>query len=118
MNHDHCHCLNYNEATCPKTCFRAKLTKEYKERCIDFEGIPVTWANLRDNTLCPLNKSKRTNGDRIRTMTDAELAEYMAEKATAPSCTGKCHKDYEVYGELRTFCCDCWLDWLKKEVQE
>ncbi len=59
-----------------------------------------------------------TNADKyFRNATDEELAEYLSERSTAPSCTGKCHKDYEVYGELRTFCHDCWLDWLKQKVK-
>lgn len=59
-----------------------------------------------------------TNADKyFRNATDEELAEYLSERSTAPSCTGRCHKDYEVYGELRTFCHDCWLDWLKQEVE-
>ena len=60
----------------------------------------------------------RTNADRIRAMTDEELSEYLAERSVAPSCTGKCHKDHEVYGELRTFCHNCWLEWLKQEAKE
>ena len=64
------------------------------------------------------SKYKPTNADRIRAMSDEELAEYLAERSVAPSCTGKCHKDYEVYGELRTFCHNCWLDWLKQEVDD
>jgi len=59
-----------------------------------------------------------TNADHIRAMTDEELSEFLAEERTAPSCIGKCHKDYEIYGELRTFCSDCWLEWLKEEVKE
>lgn len=59
-----------------------------------------------------------TNADRIRAMTDKELAEFLAELRIAPSCTGKCHKDYEIYGKLRTFCHDCWLDWLKTEGEQ
>ena len=61
---------------------------------------------------------KQTNADRIRAMTDEELSEFLAEERTAPSCIGKCHNDYEIYGELRTFCSDCWLEWLKEEVKE
>ena len=106
MNHDYCHCLDYNEATCPKTCFRAELTKEYNEHCIDFEGIPVTWANLRNNTLCPLNKPKRTNGDRIRAMTDEELAKKISGiEQFALTVDGAWSHEQ-------------WLDWLKQEVQE
>lgn len=60
----------------------------------------------------------QTNADKIRAMTDEELAEFLAEERTAPSCTAKCHKDYEIYGELRTFCSDCWFDWLKQEAEK
>ena len=59
-----------------------------------------------------------TNADRLRSMTDEELAEFLAERSVAPSCTSKCHKDYELYGELRTFCSDCWLAWLIQEVDD
>lgn len=63
--------------------------------------------------------NKQTNADKyFRNVTDEELAEYLAERSTAPSCTGRCHKDYDVYGELRTFCHDCWLKWLKQEVEQ
>jgi hypothetical protein len=58
------------------------------------------------------------NYDKIRSMSAEELAEYLAERSVAPSCTGKCHKDYEVYGEQRTFCHNCWLDWLKEEATD
>lgn len=60
-----------------------------------------------------------TNADKhFRNATDEELAEYLSELSTAPSCTGKCHKDYEAYGELRTFCRDCWLNYLKQEATD
>lgn len=60
-----------------------------------------------------------TNADKhFHNATDEQLAEYLSELSTAPSCTGKCHKDYEIYGELRTFCRDCWLDWLKQEIKD
>lgn len=69
--------------------------------------------------VCSSFKPKRkTKADLLRAMTDEELAEYLAERSVAPSCTGKCHKDYEVYGELRTFCHNCWLDWLKQEASD
>ena len=59
-----------------------------------------------------------TNADRIISKTPEELAEWLVNRSPAPNCTGKCHKDYEIYGELRTFCYDCWLDWLKQETEE
>ena len=59
-----------------------------------------------------------TNADRIRQMSDEELSDFAAERSTAPSCAGQCHKDYEIYGKLQTFCSDCWLDWLRKEAND
>lgn len=84
-----------------KTCW------EYAEpcsSCTNMTGEPTNW-------------KPQTNADRIRGMSDEELADWVAERCTAPNCTGKCHKDYEAYGELRTFCHDCWLDWLKQEAE-
>lgn len=63
-------------------------------------------------------KKPVTNYDRIVSKSPEEMAEYLAERSVAPSCTGKCHKDYEVYGDLRTFCHDCWLEYLKRVVEE
>lgn len=52
------------------------------------------------------------NADRIRTMTDKELAEYHAEKCGCPH-------DPIVFGcRMATIgCVGCWLDWLKQEVE-
>lgn len=48
-----------------------------------------------------------TNADKIRAMTDEELAHYFSEQPGAcpgrPGCSGK-------------NCYDCWLDWLKQET--
>ena len=52
-----------------------------------------------------------TNGDRIRSMSDEELAEWIAKKLTCPSYEYPC-------SELATHkkCCQCWINWLKQEV--
>lgn len=54
---------------------------------------------------------KKTNADRIRAMTDEELADYFSELSCWPNagredCRGVAN------------CMDCWLDWLKQEVSE
>ena len=59
-----------------------------------------------------------TNADRIRAMTDDKLAEWLSRLIFAPDCNGKCHMDFEKYGEQRTFCSDCWLVWLKQEAND
>lgn len=65
----------------------------------------------------PKERKKQTNADRIRAMSDEDLAEFIT---------------YAVYdfGEERPGMCDvcdtvtmhhcgmCWLDWLKQEVSE
>ena len=55
----------------------------------------------------------QTNADSVRAMTDEELASLLY-----PVCVhglviehGECDK------EDKSFCVDCWLDWLKKEVE-
>ncbi len=50
-----------------------------------------------------------TNADRIRTMTDEELAIEETSK-------GGCPHDCEMPDDLDTDCVRCWLDWLKQEV--
>lgn len=51
----------------------------------------------------------RTNADRIRSMTDEELADVIAEGF----CSGRLDK-CDNYKR----CTDCTLDWLKEEVKE
>ena len=57
-----------------------------------------------------------TNADRIRAMSDEELASFLAiEYWKLPKCNS-------VYGEneecFQPDCTGCWLDWLKEEVEE
>ena len=55
-------------------------------------------------------REKPSNADRIRTMTDEELARYLdGVKRSTYNCTMPCN------GET---CVKCWLDWLKEEVRE
>ena len=50
----------------------------------------------------------RTNGDLVRSMTDEELTNALAHKADA---CWNCSSD------SLDICKDCWLDWLKEEVE-
>lgn len=56
----------------------------------------------------PILKKLQTNADRIRLMSDEELAEWMAQYERCVEhkrkCDSKCHL--------------CWLDWLKSPVEE
>ena len=52
-------------------------------------------------------KPKKTNADRIRAMSDEELAMVFGEDCADRECP-----------EHRESCRKCWLDWLKQEAQE
>lgn len=56
---------------------------------------------------------KKTNADRIRAMTDEELAEWI-EQLESP----KCPCDDWYYNCKKPHCNGCWLDWLKAEVSD
>lgn len=55
-----------------------------------------------------------TNADRIRSMTDEELAELMEDKGDCPPI--ECPHDGEGAKVTRLDCKACWLDWLKQEA--
>ena len=57
------------------------------------------------------NWEARTNADRIRSMTDDEMASYLYHVWwIAAWCKGGCSGDES--------CEPCWLNWLKQEVKE
>ena len=56
--------------------------------------------------------TKLSNADRIRAMTDEELAEYMGDVQTWGGCPNHGARN------CTENCADCWLDWLKQEAKE
>lgn len=52
-----------------------------------------------------------TNADRIRAMTDEELARWIATTAD-DNCPDTAHERY-----CDNRCGECWLDWLKSQVE-
>ena len=54
MNHDYAHCLDMKK-DCPKSCFRAQLTREV-ERRDDLQGIPLTWTHFKGTDECKRGK--------------------------------------------------------------
>lgn len=54
---------------------------------------------------------KPTNADNIRSMTDEELAEWIAYRQ---GCFERQDKRCSKYGTCR----DCWFDWLKQEAKD
>lgn len=66
-----------------------------------------------------------TNADRLRAMSDEELAEFYGNDVDA--CppgrdSGKCIDELYAHGEEPypsvKQCMECWLDWLRQEAQE
>ena len=73
---------------------------------------PVTYAKViiqGDNVT--IEPRAKTNADRIRSMTDEELAEFCGRNAGCAECVAKVGDDCEE-------CREVWLEWLKQEVKE
>jgi len=87
--------------------------------CIYAQGIcEKTGVKIRHSTGCTYHKPKpTTNGDRIRSMSDEELAEYFPTHASlCPDleenkqvCKGA---NFMANDEM---CRQCWLGWLKQK---
>lgn len=60
-----------------------------------------------DFASCP-SYEPMNHADRLRAMTDAELAEFLAEYR----CTNKAPHCMEAN------CAQCWLEWLRQEAEE
>lgn len=57
---------------------------------------------------------KQTNADRIRQMSDEELAERFASACPPKDAMNRC---CQYYLSGSNGCKDCWLDWLQQEVE-
>lgn len=72
----------------------------------------LTVCILPSNKVEAIQVKKPTNADRIRAMTDEELAEFLAEEIfTIPECNR-----LDVVTRCDEDCNKCWLDWLKRGV--
>lgn len=71
-----------------------------------------------DNTL--FKEKSQTNADRIRAMTDEELAKLFDSWIQDCDCNDvPCHKSCEENNEKSVSgCINHWLDWLKEEVKD
>ena len=78
----------------------------------------LTLRNVSEDVLC-FNPSKQTNADRIRSMTDEELAEFLDKVSCG--CE-ECPKERECMYPLTQFdvelpCSKVLLKWLKEEIK-
>ena len=98
----HFDCTNRNSFGYCKTT--ACINSHYQQ---EQWGLPST-SNASDKvTIKP-----QTNADRIRGMTDKQLAEWGASRqCPSPAYHGN-------YNCMNLACEDCWLDWLRQEASE
>lgn len=94
-----------------KTCGECKYFKS-----TDCSSV-CTWyccENSEEETCCNFELPKKlTNGDRIRSMSDEELAMLMID-----DCCSHCNYGVDKFGNCNTkmSCDEAILEWLKKEV--
>ena len=87
---------------------------KYCKDCVGFDECKTTGRTVEfavDDGVCiDFDERKpQTNADKIRSMTDAELAEILGNKCICPPTSG-CP---EVCGD----CVACWLDWLQQPAE-
>ena len=82
---------------CPYNTLDGCKVKEYNAIC------PLT------NMAKPITEYKMTNADRIRAMSDEELAKIIERELGCP-VTGDCEK-------MSKDCKACWLDWLQQPAE-
>lgn len=81
--------------------------KEYARCCLNYDGDNCR----RSRTVEP------TNADRIRSMSDEELAIWMAHKAICTRCPAKNIETANPCKGLYSGCKGNWLDWLRQESE-
>lgn len=67
-------------------------------------------SNSRDNEPCCRCDSKHTNADRIRNMSDEELADTLFDSCLEVMHKDECHADFGM-------CKKCISEWLQSEVE-
>lgn len=72
-------------------------------------------SNLRDNEPCCRCDSRKTNADRIRNMSDEELAELLFDKSRCDNCFANCN-DKDNCPSLGS-CYSRHLEWLQSEAE-
>ena len=73
-------------------------------------------SNSRDNEPCCRCDSRQTNADRIRNMSDEELAELMSNISTCDNCFANCN-DKDNCPSLGS-CYSRHLEWLQSEAEQ
>ena len=87
---------------CPYNTLDGCKVKEYNAIC------PLT------NTATPVTEYRMTNADRIRAMSDEELAEYVGKNCLCDRIQDTDRK----FCDCRAVCTDCIVEWLKQPAEE
>ena len=83
------------------------------KRCV-MQFDKVDPATCKCVSYCPQATPPETNADRIRSMTDEQLSEWIADWFDCSNCS-------EFFGGMpcsQRECADVWLGWLKREVSD
>ena len=79
--------------------------------------ITATYESGQTSAICPVcggigtHEIQMTNADRIRAMSDEELAELIDRETDSCAPTGDCEK-------MSRDCKACWLEWLQHPAAE
>lgn len=93
---------------------------KYKKVGENFYHVGYSSYNVKNvliwkKTYFELVETKPTNADRIRNMTDEELAEILSSYCVDKSLFNKCNLKYILSDE--NVCKKCYLEWLKSESE-
>ena len=80
------------------------------------DGYKKGWEEAEAYALHCGDETPITQADRIRAMSDEELARFIAYYGCPPNINNCCPKEFA--GEDETDCEACWLKGLKEEVEE
>ena len=81
-----------------------------------YAKVPQNEGNAFNGEKPKVVVGKPTNADRIRQMSDEELAECFMSERTVPHCPPIDLSKYAPCDDIS--CVECWVEWLKKEVEE
>lgn len=96
------------------------ITEEQWENImdVDFDKTDRIWFQTKRGKTVEFIKAKQpvTHGDRIRAMSDEELAEWLSKTRAMWECRPKADKVRR--GRCDADECDkCWLDWLQSPAE-
>ena len=91
-------------------CDNCRLRKE------SAKAFDIHWMGTDDCPYdkCPVPDFPKTNADRIRAMSDEELAKWLSNKTECQYCSVRSEWCTESEASCRTN----WLDWLRQEATE